>query len=151
DLAAEVVQLRPVHVADRGDVDLVDLRRMQRERPLDADAEGVLAHGERLTGAGTLALDHDPLEDLDPLAVALDDLEVNAHGVPRLESRHLTQLGALELLDDRAHRKTPRRASVMVPATDWIEIRGGGQYVATTLPIRFLRGTNPHFRESQEP
>src|SRR4029077_16394859 len=34
DLPAEVVQLRAVHVADRGDLDLLDLRRVQRERAL---------------------------------------------------------------------------------------------------------------------
>src|SRR5439155_23099168 len=33
----------------------------------------------------------------------------------------------------------------------WIEIRDGGQYVAITLPIRFLRGTVPHRRESHDP
>jgi hypothetical protein len=33
---------------------------MQWERPLDADAERVLADGERLAGAGTLAFDRDP-------------------------------------------------------------------------------------------
>src|SRR5262249_3510221 len=89
DLAAEVVELRPVDVADRGDVDLVDLRRVERERALDADAEGVLPNRERLAGAGALALDHDPLEDLDPLAVALDHPEVHADGVPRLEPGHV--------------------------------------------------------------
>src|SRR5262249_43324513 len=110
DLAAGVVELRPVHVTDRGGVELVDVRGVQRERAPHADAEGVLPHRERLAGTGALTLDHDPLEDLDPLAVALDDLEVHAHGVPGLEPRHFAQLGALELLDDRAHRKTPRRA-----------------------------------------
>src|SRR6478672_9164363 len=39
DLAAEVVKLRAVDVADRRNLDLVDLGRVQRERPLDADAE----------------------------------------------------------------------------------------------------------------
>src|SRR5207244_4348035 len=33
----------------------------------------------------------------------------------------------------------------------WIETRDGGQYVAITLPIRFLRGTVPHRRESHDP
>ena len=50
DLAAQVVELRAVDVADLHDLDLVDLRRVQRERPLDADAERVLADGERLAG-----------------------------------------------------------------------------------------------------
>src|SRR4051812_27270923 len=111
DLAAQVVELRAVDVADRGDVDLVDLRRVQRERALDADAEGVLAHGEGLADAAPLPFDDDPLEDLDPLAVALDHLEMNADGIARLEAGHVAQLAALEVLDDRAHReKGPRKA-----------------------------------------
>ena len=47
DLAAQVVELCAVHVTDGRDLDLVDLRRMQRERALDADAERVLTDGER--------------------------------------------------------------------------------------------------------
>src|SRR3954452_9309929 len=87
DLAAQVVELRAVHVADLLHLDLVDLRRMQRERALDADAERVLAHRERLADTGALALDHDPLEPLDPLAAAFDHVEVHAHRVTRLEAR----------------------------------------------------------------
>src|SRR5262249_43010464 len=98
------------HVADRGNLDLVDLRRVERERSLDADAERLLADRERFPGAGTLALQHDALEDLDSLALALDDLEVDAHGVARLELRDsLAQLGALEAVDHVAHReRTPK-------------------------------------------
>src|SRR3954470_20589822 len=121
DLAAEVVQLRAVDVADRRHVDLVDLRRMERERSLDADAEGVLAHREGLARARALALDHDPLEHLDPLARALDDAEVDADGVARLEPRYLAQLTALDVLDDRAHVER------------WPEPRG---MVAESLPDR---------------
>ena len=80
---------------------------MDGERPLDADTERVLADREGLTRAGALALDDDPLEDLDPLAVPLDDPEMDAHGVARLEPRHFAQLPALEFLDDRAHRNMP--------------------------------------------
>jgi hypothetical protein len=84
---------------------------VQRERPLDADAERLLAHGERLAHARALALDHDPLEDLHAAALALDHLEVHAHGVARLERRQVRpQLALLEALDDVAHRKRPGRA-----------------------------------------
>src|ERR1043165_7934548 len=78
---------------------------MERERALHADAERVLADGERLAGARALTLDHDPLEDLDALPAALDHSEVHAHGVARLELRNLAQLAALDVLDDRAHGK----------------------------------------------
>src|SRR5204862_6280523 len=98
DLAAQVVELRAVHVADRGHLDLLDLRRVHRERPLHTDAERLLAHRERLAHAGALALDHDPLEDLHPSPLALDRLEVHAHAVTRLERRqvaaHLAPLEA---------------------------------------------------------
>src|SRR5581483_2718592 len=108
--AAKVVQLRAVHVADLSDLELVDLRRVQRERALDADAERVLADGERLPRARALPLDHDPLEHLDALPVALDDLEVHAHRVARLEAGHVAQLAALDVLNDRAHAKRAGKA-----------------------------------------
>src|SRR5712691_7728390 len=87
---------------------------MQRERALDPDAERVLAHGERLAGAGALTLDHDSLEDLDPRAGALDHAEVDAHGVARLDPRDLAQLTALDVLDDRAHVERGRRPGRIV-------------------------------------
>ena len=59
--------------------------------------------------AGALALDHDPLEDLDAPAAALDHLEVHADGVARLEARDvLAQLRLLDALDDRAHGRRRR-------------------------------------------
>ena len=76
---------------------------MERERPLDPDAERLLAHGEGLARAGSLPLEHDPLEDLHTPASALDDLKMDTHRVARLEARHVAQLGALEVLDDVAH------------------------------------------------
>src|SRR5262249_15338549 len=105
DAAAEVVELRAVDVADRGDLDLLDLRRVKRKRPLDTDPEGLLADGEGLACPGSLPLEHDPLEDLHTPARTLDDLEVHAHGVAGLEARHVAQLSALEVLDDVAHGK----------------------------------------------
>src|SRR5438105_10503069 len=69
DLLAQVVELRAVDVADRGDLDLVDLGRVQREGPLDTDSERLLANGERLVQPGALALQDDALEDLDAAAL----------------------------------------------------------------------------------
>src|SRR5262249_47219883 len=97
DLAAQVVELRPVHISDRDDVDLLDLWRMQRKRPLDADAEGLLAHREGLAGAGPLALEDDALEDLDPRSLSLDHLEVDADRVTSFEPGDVRpHLGALD-------------------------------------------------------
>src|SRR3954469_3584724 len=114
DLAAQVIELRAVHVADLLHLDLVDLRRMQRERTLDANAERVLPDGERLTCTGTLPLDHDPLEDLDPLAGPFDHAEMHAHGVARLELRDFAQLTALDVLDDGAHGEEGPKAATIV-------------------------------------
>ena len=83
DAVAQVVELGAPHVAARGDLDSLDLRRVQRERSLDADAEGLLAHGERLARAVALALDRDALEDLGAPAGALDHEEVHAQAVAR--------------------------------------------------------------------
>ena len=88
---------------------------MNRERPLDADAEGLLANRERLAHARALPLDHDALEDLEAPPLALDHLEMHAHRVSRLELRNaVTQLRAFEFLDDLAHTKRGRK-----PAREW--------------------------------
>src|SRR3954463_991242 len=138
DLAAQVVELRAVHVADLLHLDLVDLRRMQRERALDADAERVLADGERLTCPGTLPLDHDPLEDLNPLAGSLDHAEMHAHGVARLELRDFAQLTALDVLDDGAHGKEGPKAAAIV-ADPVMDGRSGG--TANRPPRRARRSS----------
>ena len=104
DLAAEVVELCATHVADGSDLDLLDLRRVEGERPLDADTEGVLPDGEGLANTRALPLDHNPLEDLDAPALALDHLEVDADSVAGLEVREIVaQLLALEDVDHVRH------------------------------------------------
>src|SRR6266516_6657097 len=81
---------------------------MERERPLDADAERLLASLERFPGTGALALDHDPLEHLNTAALALDHLEVDAHGVARLEPGAIAaQLALFEVLDDPMLKNGP--------------------------------------------
>ena len=110
DALAQVVELRAPHVAAGGDLDLLDLRRVHRERALDADAEGLLADGEGLAGAVALALDDDALEDLRTATRALDDLEVDADAVAGLEVGDAAQLRALEAVDDGAHGEEEPRA-----------------------------------------
>jgi hypothetical protein len=73
------------------------------ERALHADAERLLAGGEGLARAVALALDDDALEDLGSTARALDDLEVDAHAVARLEAGDAAELRAFEGLDDHGH------------------------------------------------
>ena len=84
---------------------------MERERPLDADAERLLPHRERLPDTCALALDDDALEDLDAAALTLDHLEVDAHGVARLELGQVSpQLALFEKLDGIRHGEEARRA-----------------------------------------
>src|SRR5919197_311893 len=53
-------------------------------------------------------------------------------------------VGAAARRDDR-HRRERQRSQ-----HQWNEMRLGGQYVANTSPMRFLRGTRPHTRESHD-
>ncbi len=103
DPVAQVVELRAAHVAARGQLDALDLRRVHREHALDADAEGLLAHRERLARTVALALDDDALEDLHAAARALDHLEVDLHAVAGREVGNAAQLRALDGCDDAAH------------------------------------------------
>src|SRR5215216_1878397 len=72
DPAAQVVELGAADVTAGGDLDALDLRRVHGERPLHADAEGLLADREGLAHPLALALDDDALEDLRPATRALD-------------------------------------------------------------------------------
>src|SRR5262245_5214267 len=75
-LAREVAQVEEATTADeaaRHDLDLVDARAVEQEDALDADVEAHLADRERAAHAGAVALQHDALEDLDALLLALDD------------------------------------------------------------------------------
>src|SRR5262249_39266621 len=95
----QVVELGPAHLAAAHDLDLVDVRRMQREDALDPDAARDLADGEGLPGAAPAAADDHPLEDLDTLFIALDDTHVDAHRVPGAELRMArSYVSALDLM-----------------------------------------------------
>ena len=85
DTVTQVVELRAPDVTAGGDLDLLDLRRVQRERALDADTERLLADGEGLACAVALALDDNALKDLGAAASALDHLEVDAQAVACVE------------------------------------------------------------------
>src|SRR5690606_2657009 len=82
---AQVVQLGPSHVTAGDDLDVVDDRAVQGERTLDPHAEADLANRERLAHTATLATDHDALEHLHTLAVALDHVDVDLDGVAGAE------------------------------------------------------------------
>jgi hypothetical protein len=65
---------------------------VQREDALDALAEGHLAHREGSPCRAAVLANHDPLEDLDPLLVALADLDVHAHRIARPHRGPLREL-----------------------------------------------------------
>ena len=83
---------------------------MQREHALHADAERLLADGERLARTVALALDDDALEYLHAAARALDHLEVDLDAVARREVWDAAQLRALDGFDDAAHDDKGGRA-----------------------------------------
>src|ERR1700676_2015430 len=84
--AAQVIELgasdrpAPDHV-DRGDA-----RRIKWKDAFDTFAIGNFAQGEVGIDPGVLAGDADALEGLDALALALDDLDADAHGIAGIEA-----------------------------------------------------------------
>src|SRR3712207_4311218 len=98
---AQVVELGPADVAPGDQLDLGDAGRVDREGPLDADAEGDLADGERLPQAAALAAQDEALEDLDPLPAPLDHADVHLDGVAGPEvGQIVAQLRALDHVGD---------------------------------------------------
>ena len=139
DPAPQVVELGPAHVAAGGDLEFLDLGRMQWERPLDADAEGLLADGEGLSRARALALEDDSLEDLGASAAALDHLEVDAHAIARVEGgKSLPQLAPLDAVDHAAHCSSFCRACEKKPPDPYRAPRGCGM-VPTPGRVRTAR------------
>src|ERR1051326_7595282 len=86
--AAQVIQLGAPHLAAADELDRIDHRREQRKHALDALAVGNLADREALVQAMAGAADADALVGLDAGAVAFDHLDVDDHGVARLEVRN---------------------------------------------------------------
>src|SRR3954471_14616918 len=93
--AAQIVQLGAPHLAAADELDRVDHRRQQREHALDALAVGNLTDREALVQARTGAADADALVGLDAGALAFDHLDVDDHGVARLEVRNRLAGGEL--------------------------------------------------------
>src|SRR5690606_18843107 len=106
---SQVIELGAPHLAAAHHLDLLDARRIDQERSLDADAvRGDAAHGEVLVHTAGAAADDHALEDLDSLAISFDDLRMHANGVASAELRKkCLQLLLLELLNDlRGHVRT---------------------------------------------
>ena len=82
DALAEEVQLGAADLAVADDLDVVDARAVQLERPLHPDAAGDPPDGDGRSDAAVPRIRiTSALEDLDALAVALDDLRGDLDGV----------------------------------------------------------------------
>src|SRR5215208_1754067 len=101
DSLPQEVQLRPSHLAVADDLDLLDPRAVDLERPLNADPARDPANRDR-AGDPTAAQAHDSaLEDLDPLAVPLDDLGRDLDGIARRDLREIrSELVGDDLVED---------------------------------------------------
>src|SRR4051812_4955180 len=113
--AAQVVQLGPPHLAAADELDRIDHRRQQREHALHALAVGNLADREALVQAMAGAADADAFVGLDAGALAFDHLDVDDHGVARLEVRNGLARGepfGLLLVErlNQVHRNSPSAA-----------------------------------------
>ena len=87
NLLAQVVQLSTTDIAPAGHLDLVDLRGVNREGTLNADAGADLANGEGFARGLAMTTDNVTLEHLDTLLVALGDAIVDSHGIANGELR----------------------------------------------------------------
>lgn len=97
DAVTQVVELGPTNVSTGVHLDLLDDRRVNREGTLHADAIGELANGEGLLYPTALTTNHNTLEHLDALLVALNHANVNLEGVPRGEVRYVcTEAGLID-------------------------------------------------------
>ena len=113
---AQVVELRAADPAPLNELELGDRRRVQRERPLHADAEGDLPNGEGLADAAAGTRDHDALEHLDALTVPLDHADVHLDGVTgaeirevRAQERLLDQIGLVHGNGRRVYQRPSGR------------------------------------------
>src|SRR5699024_10210108 len=95
DSVAQEVQLCTAYTALTNDLNTLDVRGMQREHSLHADAIGNAANRKRFGDAGTLAGDHSALKHLNSLAVTFADVNINADGVANLELGNFRLYGIL--------------------------------------------------------
>ena len=86
---AQVVEFSPADDAPAGHFDFLDPRRVDGEGPFDADTIGYPADGECFAGPAALPPDDGAFENLDALAVAFHDFDVDANGVARLEGGNI--------------------------------------------------------------
>jgi hypothetical protein len=82
-------------------LELLDARRVEWENALDADAGGHLPDREGRTGAASGLANHDALEDLDSLLLALPNSEVDVDRVAHAKRGTVKELRLLNRVDFR--------------------------------------------------
>src|SRR6478609_4900965 len=102
---AEVVEAGAAHFGLLLDLDLLDVRRVDREHALDALAVADAADGEILVDAAALVGDDDAGENLDALLVTFTDLGVHTDAIANLEGvgGGRLHLGGGNFFDDLVH------------------------------------------------
>tara|TARA_B100000700_G_scaffold288505_1_gene345027 strand:+ start:997 stop:1389 length:393 start_codon:yes stop_codon:yes gene_type:complete len=78
---SEVVELGPSDISPGSDLDAIDDRRMDRESPLDSNAEAKFADSESLADAASLTLDDHTLEKLNALSITFNDADMHLQRV----------------------------------------------------------------------
>ena len=102
--AAKMIQLRAAHFSFGYEIYLRDTWRVDREDTLDAHAIRNLADGHGLVQSRTATRDHDALEMLDALLIALDDAHRHINDVPRPKLWNiLTNLSKIDGVYDLFH------------------------------------------------
>src|SRR3990170_3427127 len=150
DALAQEVQLGPAGHAMAHDVDLLDARAVDLERPLHADAAGDLADRNRATDPTSPETHDRPLEDLDALLAALDDASEDADGVTAGEDRKVGSEMVGDDLVEHVHGGVPWLCGQPKAAGEaWIGLaaRGRGRSIARAPPDsatgRILRRIGP--------
>ena len=85
----QVVQLCTANVTASQNLDVVDVRGVNREGTLHTDAERHLANGKGLTDTGALATDNNAPEHLNTGLLALNDLHVDINGIAGAKLRNI--------------------------------------------------------------
>src|SRR5205823_3910846 len=75
----QVIQVCPSHFSKANDLNLLETWRIGQKGSLDTHPVRHATNGETGAGTGIAIADHGALEDLDPLAVSLDDLGAHPH------------------------------------------------------------------------
>ena len=87
DSVTQIVELAAANLTAANDLNVNNVRAVERENSLYAYAVRKTANGEGLSYAGTTASDHGALEHLDSFSLTLTDIYAYLYGIADLEFR----------------------------------------------------------------